>query len=49
MPEWTSLNVAGLLLTIGAVVAVFRFKAGTLTVLAACAVIGMALRLGGIA
>jgi chromate transporter len=49
VPEWTTVNFAALLLTVGAVVAVFRFKAGTLTVLAACAGIGMALRLGGIA
>jgi chromate transporter len=49
VPEWTTVNFAALLVTLGAVVAVFRFKAGTLTVLAACAGVGMALRLGGIA
>ena len=49
MPDWATVNIAALVLTIGAVAAVFRFKAGTLTVLAVCAGIGMALRLGGIA
>jgi len=49
LPVWSTLNVAALLLTLGAVVAVFRFKAGTLPVLVMCAAAGVALRLGGIA
>ena len=49
VPVWASLNLAALLLTVGAVVAVFRFKAGTLPVLAACAAVGIALRLAGVA
>jgi chromate transporter len=49
VPDWSTVNLAAVLLTIGAVVAVFRFKAGTLAVLATCAGIGIALRLGGIA
>jgi chromate transporter len=49
VPVWASLDLAALVLTIAAVVAVLRFKAGTLAVLAACAAIGVALRLGGIA
>ena len=49
VPVWASLNLAALLLTVGAVVAVFRFKAGTLLVLAVCAAVGVTLRLGGLA
>jgi chromate transporter len=49
VPVWTSLNLAALLLTLGAVVAVFRFRAGTFSVLAACAAVGVALRLAGVA
>ncbi|HUE79818.1 MAG TPA: chromate efflux transporter [Sphingomicrobium sp.] len=49
VPVWTTLNVAALLLTLAAVVAVFRFRIGTLPVLAACAAVGIALRLGGVA
>ena len=49
VPIWSSVNLAALVLTLGAIVAVFRFKAGTLLMLATCAMIGVALRLGGIA
>jgi chromate transporter len=49
VPVRASLNLAALLLTLGAIVAVFRFKAGTLPVLAVCAIIGIALRLAGVA
>ena len=49
VPVWASLNAAALLLTLAALVAVFRFKAGTLVVLAICAAVGVTLRLGGVA
>jgi chromate transporter len=49
VPVWSSLNPAALALTIAAIVAVFRFRVGTLAVLAACAAVGIALRLGGVA
>jgi chromate transporter len=49
VPVWSSLNLASLALTIAAIVAVFRFRVGTLAVLAACAAVGIALRLGGVA
>ena len=49
VPVWSSLNLVALALTIAAIVAVFRFKVGTLSVLAACAAIGVALRLAGVA
>ena len=49
VPVWTSLNFAALVLTIAAIVAVFRFKVGTLPVLAGCAAVGIALRLAGVA
>ena len=49
VPVWSSLDLAALLLAIAALVAVFRFKAGTLSVLASCAAIGVALRVAGIA
>jgi chromate transporter len=49
VPVWSSLNPAALALTIAAIVAVFRFRVGTLAVLAACAAVGIALRLGGMA
>ncbi len=49
VPAWTSLNAAALALTLAAVIAVFRFRIGTLPVLGVCAAIGAALRLGGAA
>jgi chromate transporter len=41
IPVWSSVNIAALVLTIAAVVAVFRFNIGTMWVLAACAVAGI--------
>jgi chromate transporter len=41
VPVWSSVNIAALVLTIAAVVAVFRFNIGTMWVLAACAVAGI--------
>ncbi|TWB10102.1 chromate transporter [Nitrospirillum amazonense] len=49
IPVLASSNVAALLLTAAAVVAVFRFKVGMIPVLAACSVAGLALRLAGLA
>jgi len=42
LPMVSSINVPSLILTLGAVVAVFRFKVGMLTVLVACSVLGLA-------
>jgi chromate transporter len=42
VPVWSSVNIAALVLTMAAVVAVFRFNIGTMWVLAACAVAGIA-------
>ena len=41
VPELSSVNIPSLTLTAGAVIAVFRFKVGMLTVLAACSVLGV--------
>jgi chromate transporter len=48
VPVLATVNVAAVALALAAVIAVFRFKAGTLPVLAACAAAGVALRLGGV-
>jgi len=42
VPVWSSVNVPALLLTAAALIAVFRFKAGPMPVIAGCAVAGMA-------
>lgn len=47
-PVLSSLNVAALVLTLAAAIAVFRFKAGVIPVLAACALLGIGLHLAGI-
>ena len=49
VPDWGSVNVAASVLTVAALVAVLRFKTGVLTVLAGCALAGIALRLSGVA
>ncbi|MCG6112377.1 MAG: hypothetical protein MEQ74_09375 [Paracoccus sp.] len=49
LPVWAILNLVALALVIVAIVAVFRFKLGAVTVLAICALAGLALRLAGIA
>nr|WP_279432732.1 hypothetical protein [Paracoccus alkanivorans] len=41
-PVLSSVNVASLVLTLGALIAVFRFKVGMLKVLAACSLAGLA-------
>ena len=48
VPVWSSVNVAALVLTIAAIVAVFRFKLAVLPVLAAAAAGGIALKLSGL-
>ncbi|WP_448207139.1 chromate efflux transporter [Azospirillum sp. sgz302134] len=48
LPVLGSVNLPALLLTIGAVLAVFRFKVGMVPVLGTCALIGMALHLTGV-
>jgi chromate transporter len=49
VPVWSSVNVAGLLLTAAAAVAIFRFQVGMLATLGGCAAISIAFRLAGIA
>lgn len=41
VPVLSSVNIASLVLTLGAIVAVFRFKVGMLTVLAGCSILGL--------
>ncbi|MEZ2132643.1 MULTISPECIES: chromate efflux transporter [unclassified Sinorhizobium] len=43
VPVLSSVNVASLILTLGALLAVFRFKIGMIPVLAACSILGMLL------
>jgi chromate transporter len=49
VPVWSTLNVAAAGLVIAAMIAVFHFRLGTVTVLAASAVTGIALGLAGFA
>ena len=48
MPVWTTLRPWALLLSVAAVVAMFRFKVGTMQVLAACSIAGVLLYLFGL-
>jgi chromate transporter len=48
VPVLSSIDLPALLLTLAAMIAVFRYKVGTLTVLAACAAAGVILWLAGI-
>jgi chromate transporter len=48
VPVLASVNLWALLLTIGAIVAVFRLKIGMIPVLAGCALIGVALHFAGL-
>jgi chromate transporter len=41
VPVLASANIPAVILTLGAVIAVFRFKIGMITVLAACSVLGI--------
>jgi chromate transporter len=47
VPDWRTLDVASLLIAVGAAVAMFRLKWGMLPTLAAAAAVGMAVRLLG--
>lgn len=49
LPVLASVNLPALALTVVAVLAVFRFKAGMLPTLGACALAGVALRMAGVA
>lgn len=49
LPVLASVNLPALALTVAAVLAVFRFKAGMLPTLGACALAGVALRMAGAA
>ena len=49
MPVLTSINLASLALTAGAMLAVFRFKVGMIPVLAVCSAAGLLLHLVGAA
>jgi chromate transporter len=42
IPAWSSINPAAVVLTLAAVLAVFRFNIGTMWVLAGCAIAGVA-------
>jgi chromate transporter len=48
LPVWSRLDPAAAALALAALVAVFRFRLGTVTVLAGCALAGMALALAGL-
>ena len=48
LPVWTTLNLAAAALVLAALVAVFRFKLGPVTVLAGCALTGIALAFMGL-
>jgi len=45
VPVPASINLASLVLTLGALVAIFRFKVGMIPVLAACSIVGVLLYL----
>ena len=48
IPVITTLNVASLVLSIGAMIAIFRFKAGMIQTLLACSVAGIILHFAGV-
>ncbi|WP_347919956.1 chromate efflux transporter [Paracoccus marcusii] len=48
LPVWRTLDPAALVLILAAMIAVFRLRAGTVPVLAGCALAGLALHLAGI-
>jgi chromate transporter len=49
MPVLASLNLWAFILSLAAIVAIFRFKAGTIQTLAACSAAGVILYLVGLA
>jgi chromate transporter len=48
VPVLTTLNVASLVLSIGSMIAIFRFKAGMIQTLLACSVAGIILHFAGV-
>jgi chromate transporter len=48
LPVWASVNPWALALSVAAMIAIFRFKVGTMPVLAACSAAGIALHLAGL-
>jgi chromate transporter len=48
VPAWATVNVAAVVLTLAAAIAIFRFRVSMLATLGACGAIGIALRLSGI-
>jgi chromate transporter len=48
LPDLASANLPAIALALGAAIALFRFKAGMLQVLAACSLAGLALHVGGV-
>ncbi|WP_186389033.1 chromate efflux transporter [Stappia sp. TSB10P1A] len=48
LPVWSSLNFAAAVLVLAALLATFRFRLGPVTVLAGCALAGLALNLAGL-
>jgi chromate transporter len=48
MPQWSSVDIAALLLAIAAATAIFRFNMGMLTVLAGSCAAGVLLRMAGL-
>jgi len=48
MPVLASLNLWAFILSLAAIVAIFRFKAGTIQTLAACSALGVLLYLAGL-
>lgn len=48
LPVWRTLDVTAAILVVAAALAVFRFRLGMVTVLAGCALAGLALRLAGL-
>ncbi|ODT58140.1 MULTISPECIES: chromate transporter [Paracoccus] len=49
LPVWSTLDLAALVLVAGAIIGVFTLRLGAVTVLAACALAGLGLRLAGVA
>jgi len=49
IPEWATMNLPAILLTVAAALAIFRFRVSMLATLGGCGAIGIVLRLAGIA
>ena len=48
VPTWSTLNVAALVLSVAAMLALFRFKVGVLATLMGCSIAGLALHTVGV-